>query len=345
MFAAVITAAHYVGPAITWGIKVARAASAAKNTYDALTKDDLSLLERTAKIGTGVFFVGAEAADVATHIMHVSNLLQFEAAAAAGAGDVANALARDGASLDTLATAAFRAADVSSQAMKVASFVHHKAGLAITRDISTSSFILISSRKVIISGLTITSKGVRSLVHKIISYCNSSQATRITYKAAPTKKGTQARPSKETELQSVSIKPETLSPEEKAWIQEHLQEQRKMVNWEKLDTIPKAYHEDAILSGFICPITGQPIRHILTLNTDSEEAPLLYFERAAVNDWIENKSSQAPEGWPQELFSLPIKQDHFKPCRHAQHMINKQLKIIATETQSVIDGFTKECAL
>jgi hypothetical protein len=312
---------------LPWIVKGMQVAKAGEDIYETVNSQDknTSTAKKVVRVFMDGSFVVAQTAEGFAHLPFENNPLKelkVTTCIASGVTDVGRQIAQEGLGLDTVATVAYRAADVGNSVLedkkccgqlakrfkrdgeKIEEFKKRATNVCHACE---AAAIVIGNRQVIVNAGTIVTKIVKGIRNRI-----RSQPVPIPNQQAPQN-------------------PQHLAPEDISWIREEVEKLRRLINWEALQEIPVEYNEDPVLRIYICPINNKPIRYVLTLNSDN--APIIYFERSAVQRWIANQPGQAPQGWPQSL-PLPISHAYFKPCRHSQKVIDDRLKALAQEANA-----------
>jgi hypothetical protein len=132
---------------------------------------------------------------------------------------------------------------------------------------------------------------------------------------------------------------EGLSEEQIQMYRSEIRKLKNLIQWEALQDIPSTFQQDEVLRSFICLMTNQPVRFVVVLQ--SEQDLELYFESSAVNAWIREKPNEAPEGWPHELFPLPMKSDYFRTCDVTQRIIDARLKCLSEGVEKGMETIFK----
>lgn len=92
-----------------------------------------------------------------------------------------------------------------------------------------------------------------------------------------------------------------------------------------LDKIPELLREDDELKKFICPLTKQPIRHIVVVaGTQNSPCPV-YYEKEDICSYLQRNERDNPPGWPQRV---SCNRKNILPSPSAQAQINRRLEAI-----------------
>lgn len=126
-----------------------------------------------------------------------------------------------------------------------------------------------------------------------------------------------------------------LSPEEMDWVRSDMEELEYLARWQELEEIPEAYQNSPEFCERVCYMTGEAIRYLLKLNR--EEGLALFFERRAVEEWIWERPDEVPEGWPEDLFSPPMRMEYFTSDEEIQNIIDRRLEEFAAEAGNALE--------
>lgn len=255
---------------------------------------------------------------------------------ASGITDLGKQITQEGVNVDTLATVAFRVADIGDSLIENRVCLERKENLEKVVQGCAAISTIAWNRKSIHSAGRAGYNCIKGITDGIRSRLNGYQhVNQETNQPEPMELDDMPIPNN-----NPNQNPAQISAADIQWINQEANKLRQLIQWEQLQEIPDGFERDIVLMNYMCAISNRPIRHVMTLN--SEEAPIMYFERSAVSQWISDSPDQSPPEWPQQSLPPPIRNSYFKLCRHSQRIINNRLRVLSEDANRELQALRTE---
>jgi hypothetical protein len=318
--------------AVSWVIKAYEVYQSCQNIKSIHADENMSTRQKMVKISANALFVVSQIADAGTHFTPgVSSECRTNTKLLAGAADVGKELAQKGATVDTLATAVFRAADIAGGLAEQEAYMEYKEALLLFSAVKKEPIPrIVKNREFIWNAGQMGFNYVEIMIGAL--------RERLAQRGAEPIPVAEDRAPPQEEVPAAL--PQPLTAEDIEYFRTEINRFRELIDWENLQELPWGLATDEILRNYICPITQRPIRYVLVV--ELPDASRIYFEKTAIRSWMREQPDVAPPNWPQELLPLPIRHSYFQNCRRSQNEINRRLKAIAQEAETLLTQLLRD---
>lgn len=307
---------------------------AGMDAVSSFSDERLSTIQKTHRVATDALLVAFQALEVECSLVQASPIHQLDAEIGVGVADLLKIVSRifckengwDSADLKMLGnTAFFRGLDVAGAAGDC--FPNQREQLETGTQVAQALFVLLNNHRTITNATY--AAGVR--MYNALMFLRERRASRMSSSEGPSAicNGNPAATVTNENPEVTSA----MSPEHLANLayEEELEMMLNITDIEGVLTIPEPLHHYHSLKNYTCPITKKPIRTIIVTHRSRTESRnvYIYYEKAAITDWIRDRPSENPPGWPEGI-PLSIDNPH-SSTEVLQDVIDKALATALAE--------------